>query len=152
MEDPAIAPGDSRIHILKTWPQYFDRIVDGSKTWELRKDDRDYQQGDMLFLQEWSPESGYSGRVEERIVSLCLRGDCIPDGLVVMSLVDQHAEKSLAWHRAEVQRLMELVSRLRQRDAHAAVMANWIGYGLGDEIPTKAVLGWFASKDKENAQ
>ena len=42
-------------HVLKTWPQYFERICDGSKTFEFREDDRGYQTGDTLLLREWDP-------------------------------------------------------------------------------------------------
>lgn len=44
-------------HDLKTWPTYFERLLDGSKTFEVRKDDRGYQAGDRLILREWDPEN-----------------------------------------------------------------------------------------------
>lgn len=56
--------GDSRIHVLKTWPTYFQAILDGHKTFEFRKDDRGYKVGDFLHLREWDPESGrHTGRL-----------------------------------------------------------------------------------------
>lgn len=49
-------------HKLKTWPQYFDSVKRGFKTFEIRKNDRDYCPGDMLVLQDWNPETeSYSG-------------------------------------------------------------------------------------------
>lgn len=42
-------------HELKTWPQYFCRVEDGSKTFEVRKNDRGYQPGDIVVLREWDP-------------------------------------------------------------------------------------------------
>lgn len=42
-------------HELKCWPKFFEAIRDGSKTFEIRKDDRDYRVGDMLVLREWNP-------------------------------------------------------------------------------------------------
>jgi hypothetical protein len=42
-------------HELKTWPQYFAAIEKGEKTFEIRKNDRDFKKGDLLELQEWDP-------------------------------------------------------------------------------------------------
>lgn len=63
-------------HELKTWPQFFARIVDGSKAFELRKADRDFQEGDTLVLREYSPDSWtYTGRSESRRITYVLRDD-----------------------------------------------------------------------------
>lgn len=43
------------IHELKTHPAYFARLADGSKTFEIRRNDRGYQTGDILLLQEYNP-------------------------------------------------------------------------------------------------
>ena len=40
-------------HNLKIFPQYFEAIKYGEKTFEVRKKDRNYQVGDYLILQEW---------------------------------------------------------------------------------------------------
>lgn len=52
------------IHELKTQPPYFTLIEAGLKLFELRKDDRGYETGDLLILREWLPEeetyTGYS--------------------------------------------------------------------------------------------
>lgn len=44
-----------KIHVLKTWPDYFKLIKSGKKTFELRKNDRDYKVGDRLDLMEYDP-------------------------------------------------------------------------------------------------
>jgi hypothetical protein len=43
-------------HILKVVPPYFDALLDGSKTFEVRKNDRAYQAGDTLILWEYDPD------------------------------------------------------------------------------------------------
>lgn len=49
-------------HHLKTWPQYFDLVWNNIKTFEVRKNDRHFKEGDYVLLREWSPTEGYSGR------------------------------------------------------------------------------------------
>lgn len=44
------------IHELKIWPQYYARVADGSKTFEVRDNDRDFQLGDTVILHEYDPE------------------------------------------------------------------------------------------------
>lgn len=44
-------------HELKIWPQYYNRVKDGSKTFEIRENDRGFQQGDSVLLREYDPES-----------------------------------------------------------------------------------------------
>lgn len=46
-------------HELKTWPEYFKEVKSGRKTFEVRKNDRDFCEGDILHLNEWEPK-GYS--------------------------------------------------------------------------------------------
>lgn len=46
-------------HELKVWPEYFHRISSGQKTFEIRKNDRDFQVGDTLILKEFNPEKGW---------------------------------------------------------------------------------------------
>lgn len=48
-------PQGERVHELKAWPQFFERLVDGSKPFEIRRNDRNYQVGDKLRLQEFVP-------------------------------------------------------------------------------------------------
>src|SRR5882672_1240010 len=45
-----------RVHELKCWPYYFQHIVDGLKTFEIRYDDRCYMPGDILHIREYDNE------------------------------------------------------------------------------------------------
>jgi hypothetical protein len=60
-------------HELKTWPPYYDALVDGSKTFEYRLNDRGFHVGDVLYLREWEPQDGfYTGRSMRRPVTYML--------------------------------------------------------------------------------
>lgn len=53
----------------KILPEYFQAILDGKKTFELRLDDFEIAEGDTLVLKEWNPEvKNYTGRELERKV------------------------------------------------------------------------------------
>lgn len=42
-------------HELKIWPRFFARVVDGSKPFEVRRNDMDFQTGDTVLLREYDP-------------------------------------------------------------------------------------------------
>lgn len=79
-------------HDLKIWPGYFAAILDGSKTFEVRVDDRGYAVGDLLRLREWSPVAQeYTGREVTRRVTYVLREGLVREGIgdsVVLALSD----------------------------------------------------------------
>lgn len=55
---------DHKIHSLKVWPEYFSAVASGEKTFEVRRNDRDFQGGDIVHLNEWDPATHrYSGRM-----------------------------------------------------------------------------------------
>jgi len=53
----------------KIWPEYFQEILIGKKTFELRLNDFDINEGDILILKEWNPKTkDYTGRELEKEV------------------------------------------------------------------------------------
>ncbi|MHC5407310.1 ASCH/PUA domain-containing protein [Listeria seeligeri] len=56
----------SKIHELKILSEYFWDIVEGRKTFEIRKNDRNFQVGDYLILKEFKEEkhTGWKVTVE----------------------------------------------------------------------------------------
>jgi hypothetical protein len=51
------------MHELKIWPRYFDDVESGVKKFEVRKDDRNFEVGDVLKLREYDKATGeYTGR------------------------------------------------------------------------------------------
>lgn len=62
----------------KTWPELFQKILDGEKTFDLRIADFNCQSGDELVLQEWDPKTKhYTGRELTKTISFVLKAkDC----------------------------------------------------------------------------
>lgn len=98
---------EPRIHSLKTWPEPFQALVDGRKTFELRKNDRGFMVGDQLQLREWDPATydeirkesvalrtshieaeSYTDRVVWAVVTYVLHGGRfgLPEEYVVMGI------------------------------------------------------------------
>jgi hypothetical protein len=70
-------------HALKTKPPYYQAVVAGVKTFEVRLNDRCFDVGDVLVLQEW--EGTYSGREIEVTVSYVLGDpDYVKPGYVIL--------------------------------------------------------------------
>ena len=50
------------IHQLKILPEHFDDVISGRKTFEVRRNDRDFHVGDLLALNEHDGVFGFTGR------------------------------------------------------------------------------------------
>ena len=86
------------VHELKTWPEYFQAIIDGIKPFEVRKNDRDYQVGDILLLREYDPIiSEYTARdILVEVTYILDKKPFAPDGYVIMAIDPEKAYKQ-AW-------------------------------------------------------
>lgn len=99
-----------KIHELKVWPRYFRAVLDGSKTFELRKDDRGFEVGDTLILREFKPgirdysgqvpiikESRYTGRSIKKKITYIFKGGIpgcrLRQGLVILALGKSEVEQ-----------------------------------------------------------
>lgn len=59
-----------RIHTLKSWPKFFDAIGQGERVHELRRNDRDFEIGDVCELLEYDPAlDKYSGRALSVVIT-----------------------------------------------------------------------------------
>jgi hypothetical protein len=71
---------------LRIWPEYYAAVLEGTKRFEVRLDDRDYQVGKVYWLREWVPavarcaegilgqdDSHYTGRSVIVVISYVLR-------------------------------------------------------------------------------
>jgi hypothetical protein len=77
-------------HRLKVWPEYFAPIFRGEKSFEIRKNDRDYMIGDVLNLCEFDPKTEkFSGRsINKEVIYIAdnLEKFGLPKDVVVMSI------------------------------------------------------------------
>lgn len=45
------------LHHLKVWPRFYDALADGSKRYEVRKNDRNFAVDDVLVFHLWDPDT-----------------------------------------------------------------------------------------------
>lgn len=78
---------DGTVHEIKCWPGFFDALASGRKRFEVRYNDRDYQQGDTLHVREWDMIE-YTGKDCWFWVEYVMPGGQmgVQPGYVVMSL------------------------------------------------------------------
>ncbi|MUG99823.1 DUF3850 domain-containing protein [Scytonema sp. UIC 10036] len=66
-----------KTHELKTWKPFFEAVISGEKTFEIRKDDRGFEVGDILHLIEVDPDNNLqpTGRIARFTITYILRGE-----------------------------------------------------------------------------
>ena len=76
-----------KIHELKILPEYFDAVRCGDKRFEIRKNDRNFQRGDILRLKEFDGKE-YTGEEIDVFVRYVLYDwpDGLQDGYCIMSI------------------------------------------------------------------
>ena len=92
-------------HMLKTDPAVFQDVLDGSKTFEIRFNDRGYQVDDLIVLKETKftgqqMKSGqplvYTGREIQKRISYVLSGYGLQEDWVILGIQDIEAAKTQA--------------------------------------------------------
>lgn len=80
-------------HELKILPKYFQAVWDGSKTFELRKDDRNYQRGDILVLTEWDGEKYTGSTIYVKVTYILQNAENygLKDGYVILGIRELEA-------------------------------------------------------------
>ena len=91
-----------RVHHLKTLPEYFEAVAGLEKQFEVRNDDRDFQVGDHLVLQEWA--ESYTGRELTALVDYKLGGEAVQGfglqagycvmGITVLTVTDENGDEN----------------------------------------------------------
>lgn len=77
------------LHTVKIWPTFFPMVQSGAKPFEVRRNHRRYQEGDILLLREWSPGTEeYTGRETRKLITYVLAGGQfgVEQGYVVLGL------------------------------------------------------------------
>lgn len=140
-------------HHLKTWTEYYEAVENGSKTFEVRLNDRDFKAGDLLVLEEWDRVNGvYTGRSCERTVSFILTGDRfgIDSRFVVMAIQDTDLRSRLAEAQARAERAEGLL-----QERHAVIRAAY-GEGMCEssgeiqhaKLKNQIVMSWLDRCDE----
>jgi len=77
-----------KTHKLKTVQPYFQDVLSGDKRFEVRYNDRNFQVGDRLLLEEYDPKTGsYSGAKLEYSICYILEDYlALKDGYVILGL------------------------------------------------------------------
>jgi hypothetical protein len=76
-------------HELKTWPIFFSPLRNGVKTFDIRKNDRDFQVGDRVIFNEYDQTNDrFTGRIVTRHITYIMQGGQmgLPEGYVIMAL------------------------------------------------------------------
>lgn len=59
-------PKQSAYHYVKSWSMFFTDILTGERTSDIRLNDRRYQVGDYMLLEEYDPvKQEYTGRTQK---------------------------------------------------------------------------------------
>lgn len=87
-------------HKLKTWTQFFEPVVAGEKTFEVRRNDRGFNAGDIVRLIEVTGEDGEiptgrhgetytpTGREVVRRIGYVYAAPPLPPGYVIFSILE----------------------------------------------------------------
>ena len=62
-------------HELKIWPDWYEAVQSGLKSFELRKNDRKFSVGDTITFREWIPQTGtYTDKEFNKVIVYMIDG------------------------------------------------------------------------------
>ncbi len=117
-------------HELKTWPEYYQKIITGEKRFEFRYNDRNFQVGDTLLLKEWDNTTKYyNGREVEVKVTYIFKPD--PNAAELNGILDSYCIMSISLiHPPPI--TTEEAGRVFERNADSLLAYNK-GIGMNKE-------------------
>jgi len=123
------------VHFLKLSDKFYEDVKNGKKTFEIRKNDREFAVKDKLILREVTSDGVYTGRLCARQVEYIIRHDDfssgIPEGYVVMSI-----GPDTCWTTEEYKALQEL--------SEAAGIENiWVALIAGQNVQFERMYRYF---------
>ena len=75
-----------KVHNLKIKPCYFNDVIKGVKTFEVRYNDRDFKIGDYITLEEFN-NHGYTGRfITAEIIYILKDNEYLKENYVVLGI------------------------------------------------------------------
>jgi len=89
---------DNRVHELKIYAKYWDDIYSGRKTFEIRKNDRDYKEDDILVFRKYDPATDSTDKnwvLICRVTYITDLKDIGLDGYVGMSIIQLYPDGSV---------------------------------------------------------
>lgn len=84
-----------RVHELKVWHEFYDSLVTEDlskrKTFEVRRNDRDYKVGDFLLLKDYYPKvKAYSDKFTWKRITYILNDiRFLPKDIIVLGIIDE---------------------------------------------------------------
>jgi len=89
---------DNRVHELKIYAKYWDDIYSGRKTFEIRKNDRDYREDDILVFRKYDPVTDSTDKnwvLICRVTYITDLKDIGLDGYVGMSIIQLYPDGTI---------------------------------------------------------
>jgi ASC-1-like (ASCH) protein len=153
------------IHELKIKSKYFKAVLDGTKAFEVRYNDRGYAVGDKLILMEIGEDKEYTGNKANVEVTYILTDKdfgALIEGYVVLGIKQiktispsqSEIERAIAYFKDHQENFLAAINidgHVYHKLAIEALEVNLkikaTGYSL-EEVISRNIVAWETSKDK----
>lgn len=136
-------------HHLKCWKDSFQATKAGKKGHEYRQDDRDYQVGDRIILEEWDEKTeDYTDETLEKIITYITRGPDfgVLEGFCVMTVVDPFNPKKDSYVGRLLDALTVEMQHLTEKIGQCQTIKAGLQNGYVHEDRSAALEFWDRTK------